>query len=396
MIRLDSIKGRTIVFFLLLISIYFVINLISLLIYIDSKKHEDLETRLSITLNESYEYVRENQDKTDLNFLYNIPYMIAMLLNSGARQIEFFFSDEKYQPDSNEIVVSRQMENGKYFNLKSSDSEVKKYIINTAIMQLLQHSIYLIVILILSLYFLNKLLSPLNNLVKKCKNYKDGGTFALSKQHLLVEIEQIESALSILIHRLEELRKKDKEIFALATHELKTPLAIIKARVERYSDNQAYLKDDFINDINNDIKRLYLEVKSLLYFNVFDFDEKSTFSIKEAIEDSVLKVDVLLKNNHLRIKILGDDFSITARKNLFVKMLMVLLENAIIYAKIDSVIEIAIKGKTIHMKNTQGEAINLFSSKLGIKILDKISKELDFTFDIIKDSHTYEIIIYFG
>ena len=75
---------------------------------------------------------------------------------------------------------------------------------------------------------------------------------------------------------------------------------------------------------------------------------------------------------------------------------MSIFENAIAYAEQQSTIQITLDSKIIKIQNTQGGEINLFSSKLGIKILQKLCNELNFTFDIIKDSTNYEVIIYFN
>lgn len=77
-------------------------------------------------------------------------------------------------------------------------------------------------------------------------------------------------------------------------------------------------------------------------------------------------------------------------------MFMSIFENAITYTKTGTTIEVYIENKTIKVKNKQGGKVNLFSSKLGIKILEKLSKELNFTFDIFKDSQDYEVIICFN
>lgn len=396
MIKSKSLTNKITIFFLILTSIYFIINLILTLIYINNEKQQDLELLLSHALNESYDYVRKYQDKTNLAFLYDIPHMTSVLEASGARDISFFFSNNEYKAKNNEIAVSTQLPNGMYFNLKSSNTELKKYIYKQAIKLVLQHLIYLITIGIFGAYFIQRLLLPLNHLANQCKNYKSGNEFYTNYKNIGEEIKQIESALNMLVHRFEELRIKDKEIFASATHELKTPLAIIKARVEKLQQSDEYKKEDFINDINKDIQRLYLEIQSMLYFNIFDFDEKEDISVIEMIKETISKVDLLLKNRNLEIKIIGDDFILQTRKNLFLKMLMSILENAITYSMPQSVIKITLDSKIIKIQNTQGGKINLFSSKLGIKILQKLCNELNFTFDIIKDSKNYEVIIYFN
>lgn len=396
MIKSRLLTNKITIFFLILTSIYFLINITLTIIYINDEKRQDLEILLWHSINESYDYVKKYNDKTDLAFLYNIPHMTSVLKKSGAREILFFFTKDKYKPKNGEIAVSKQLPNGAYFNLKSSDIEVKKHIYETIVKSILQHLTYLIIIGILGIYFIRKLLSPLNHLANQCKNYKSGNQFYTNKKDVGDEIKQIESALNMLIHRFEKLRIKDKELFATATHELKTPLAILKARVEKFQHNKEYKKDAFINDINEDIKRLYLEIQSMLYFNIFDFDEKTDISVTQSIKDAISKVDLLLKNRELEVEIIGDDFILHTRQNLFSKMFMSVFENAIAYAKVKSTIKITLDSKIIKIQNAQGGEINLFSSKLGTKILRKLCSELNFTFDIIKDSTNYEIIIYFN
>lgn len=395
MIKFSSLKSKITIFFLILTSIYFILNLILTLLYINDEKREDLRILLSHALSESLDYVRKYQDKTNLDFLYDVPHMTSVLEKSGAREISFFFSEQKYKPKNNEITVYKKLPNGSYFNLKSNDSEVKKHIIDTAINLALQHLIYLIIVGILGIYFINKLLMPLSHLEMQCKNYQDGSEFYLNSKNVGSEILQIKNALNVLIARLASLRKKDQEIFAIATHELKTPLAIIKARVEKFSENKQYAKDKFIAEINEDIKRLYLEIRGMLYFNVFDFDQETNFSVKHKINEILLKLEVLLKSRKLRVVVLGDDFEIMAREKLFYKMFMAIIENAITYAKEDSTIELNICEKSISIKNEMGSSENLFSSKLGNKILEKLSGELNFEFSVNKNEQFYEVSLFF-
>ncbi|RDU65553.1 HAMP domain-containing sensor histidine kinase [Helicobacter sp. MIT 14-3879] len=395
MTKFSSLKSRITIFFLLLISVYFVINIILSIIYINNEKREDLEILMTHALSESLDYVKKDQEKTNLTFLYSIPHMTSVLRKSGAREIEFFFSKSVYKPKSNEIAVFKVLNNGIYFNLKSTDVEIKKHIYETIFNSIFWHLIFLIVVGILGVYFIHKMLLPLSHIAEQCKNYKDDNEFYLNDKYAASEIYQLESALNMLVRRFRNLRKKDKEIFTQATHELKTPLSIIKARLDNYKDNKDYSKSSFIKAIDEDIQRLYLEIQSMLYFNIFDFDDKENFSVLNEVKECIKKVEILLKDRSLNIEIKGNDFRLIARKKLFIKMFMSIFENAVTYAKKDSTINIFIGENKLHIKNVKSTEINLFSSKLGIKILDKLSCELNFTFNIIKDNNTYEVILNF-
>lgn len=397
MTRFSSLTAKITAFYLTLIALYFLINLAITIIYINNEQREDVEILLSHALSESLEYVRgERHGGVNLDFLYDIPHMTSVLKKIGAKDIEFFYSSEKYHAKSGEIAASKLIHSGSYLNLKSSDSEIRAHIMDTAITIFFQHLAYLVVVGVLGVYFINRLLSPLNHLAEQCKNYKDGNEFYLASKNTGSEIVQIKTALNALVARFEGFRKKDKEMVAAATHELKTPLAIIKARVEKFETSKNYTKSAFIAEINEDIKRLYLEIKGILYFNIFDYDEKSEFSVRSEILAAIAKVDLLLKNNKLLVQIKGEDFMVTARKNLFAKMFMSILENAIQYAARGTTIDISLENKTLRIKNAQGGSANLFSSKLGTKILEKIATELDFTFEIHKDSEDYEVSICFN
>ena len=90
MINPKSLTNKITIFFLILTSIYFTFNLILTLIYINNEKRNDLEILLMHALSESYDYVKKNQDKTNLTFLYDVPHMTSVLEKSGARDILFF------------------------------------------------------------------------------------------------------------------------------------------------------------------------------------------------------------------------------------------------------------------------------------------------------------------
>ena len=91
MIKSRLLTNKITIFFLILTSIYFLINITLTIIYINDEKRQDLEILLWHSINESYDYVKKYNDKTDLAFLYDIPHMTSVLEKSGAREILFFY-----------------------------------------------------------------------------------------------------------------------------------------------------------------------------------------------------------------------------------------------------------------------------------------------------------------
>ncbi|MHB8098836.1 MAG: sensor histidine kinase, partial [Sulfuricurvum sp.] len=196
------------------------------------------------------------------------------------------------------------------------------------------------------------------------------------------EIEEVSHAFSTLIHRLEIFRSKEAELFQEAAHELKTPLALMRSRLDVYENNEQYQKSQFIEDLGNDIERLTSELKNVLFLESSDFEEASNINIADMLKKLQTKMAILIQRKQLTLTLPSETFSIVASEKLLSKVLSALLENAITYAKEESMVEIGCDHTTqkIWIENSIGDEKYLFSSKIGEKMLKRLSHELGFDY----------------
>ena len=239
-------------------------------------------------------------------------------------------------------------------------------------------------------------LTPLSKLAKQISAWKDDDPFELSVENGGSEIQELSFAFSNLIKRLDGFRKKEKELFREMAHELKTPLAIMKARIDVYENDDIADKKKFIGDLNNDVTRLTSELKSILFFESSDFDLETKFYVDEVLTEVIVKTEILAHRRGLHLFVCADNFEVSTSKKLFKKVLIVLIENALTYAKENSEIKINVTAdkKLVSITNLKNKEKFLFSSKIGHKILNRITQVMNIKFEIFENDEIYCVNIF--
>lgn len=394
-----SLKIKISLIFSILIAIAFSLNWMVASQTIRSEKVADLEKVLKHVLAESAgDYIHTPlTSKSDLAFLYLIPHTEMVLKDSEACHLQFTVTQEPYRAKKEQVSVSHPLANGYYLNVLSDyekiDVSVKKY----AQKLLVRYLVSLLVILLISIALLDYYMKPLAVLAKKTREYNSREPFDFSLDNPGKEIEEVSHAFSTLIHRLEIFRSKEAQLFKEAAHELKTPLALMRSRLDVYENNEQYLKRKFIEDLGNDIERLTSELKNVLFLESSDFEEASNINIADMLKKLQTKMGILIQRKQLTLTLPCETFSIAASQKLLSKVLSALLENAITYAKEDSVVKIGCDHATKKMwvENTIGDEKYLFSSKIGEKMLKRLSHEIGFEYAIIQNEVSFRIELTF-
>ncbi len=394
-----SLKAKILLLFFVLVAAAFAVNLMTASHMLREEKRSDLQNILTHAAMESVdEYMAQNTDeKTDISYLYNVPHNISILTDSDAHSISFVVSKDVYAGNDNEIVGSYKMANGLYLHCMSKSNKIDEAVFRYEKNLLLRYVVFLALILIIGLIVLQTLMRPLALLAKRCREYKDGERFESAKSRCGSEICEVSDAFAALVMRLENYRKKEKELFREVAHELKTPLAIMKARLDVYENDTDYAKGKFISEIESDITRFSDELKNVLFFESFDFEEPEELDVKQSIHTVLAKMEALRKRAAIDISISEESFAFRCAPRLLEKLLSALLENALTYAARMSKIEIIInkEAKSICIKNEKESEKYLFSSKIGQKILARLSYEIGFTYTITNSDNFYDICLQF-
>ena len=391
----QSLKFRITLIFTILMAIAFSLNWMVALQTMRSEKVQDIQKALNHVLNESNdEYLAHPlTPKSNLAFLYTVPHNQMILNNSEVSNLRFKLSATSYMPKNNEIVSSLRQSNGFSINAISDTEKIDAALHQYAKKLLIRYLFSLLAILLISIFLLNYYMKPLGVLATKTHNWQSGDPFYFSLDNAGREIKEVSSSFSTLINKLETFRVKEAQLFQEAAHELKTPIAIMRSRLDVYENTDTYTKEKFVTDLGNDIERLMTELKNVLFLESSDFEDPVNVNIHSALTKILHKVEILTLRKQLSLQLPTQSFSVTVSEKLLNKVLMALIENAMTYARQGSIITIEIDPtqRILCVKNMIGDKKYLFSSKIGEKMLKRLCQELLFTYEIIQD-HTYYTI----
>ena len=168
------------------------------------------------------------------------------------------------------------------------------------------------------------------------------------------ELEIANEKLKNEIVQVKRLQKEKKNFFMAASHELKTPIAVLKGQIESmlynigdYRDRDTYLKDslDVLNRMEELVREILLSVKTEYQDSSYEFEK---FDLCLVIEGKISEVQMLAKQKKIYIyNLMPQHFVINANKNLFSKVLANIIGNAIEYSPQNSEVIIYIKKDNI-------------------------------------------------
>lgn len=394
-----SLKFKISFIFAILMAIAFSLNWMVALQTMRSEKINDTQKVLKHLLNESNdEYIAQPlTQSSSLTFLYSIPHNQMILDDSEVSALHFLVSNHPYIPHSNEIVASIQQANGIYLNAISNAQKIDTAMDKYAQKLLSRYLISLLAILLISIFLLNYYMKSLAALAKKTHDWQTGDPFDFSLTNAGSEIKEVSIAFESLIRKIEGFRRKEGELFKEAAHELKTPLALMRSRLDVYETAQGYDKNKFIVDLGHDIERLTTELKNVLFLESSDYEDPVSLSMNTTLRNIVQKVDILAKRRKLILQLPAQNFTLAAPEKLLTKVLTALIENAMTYATENSQIDIEINQnkRSITIANNAGDEKYLFSSKIGHKMLKRLSEELNYTYEITQYASRYTITLQF-
>ncbi len=159
------------------------------------------------------------------------------------------------------------------------------------------------------------------------------------------------------IEPVEEAFKRQKQFTADASHELKTPIAIIKTNCDVLLSNQeSTIKDQkrWLDYIKTETDRMSKLINDLLYLAKTDYTEAQQIycavDTNEIVNNAVLSLEAVAFEKSLAIDSHFENMPlVTGNKEQLVQVMMILLDNAIKYATPDTTIDVYVKrsGKSV-------------------------------------------------
>ena len=289
-------------------------------------------------------------DATTLTLLYN--YLFG-------RDLEKIVNSRRHNTIENKGTYARETY---YYRIMKVDDEYLISIMSNSysdklITDIRNRIIYILyaVLTIFALVLVLWVISLIRPL-KKIKTYVD--SIASRKEATLVmdredEIGVVGNAIVTMKDELLKQEKVKEEMIHNISHDLKTPIALIKTYGQSVKDDIYPYgdKDSSMDVILENADRLEHKVKSLLYLNRLDYlsaeeSELKPFPIKDLIEHIVMQMEAM---QHIHIETDLDDVSFIGNEEHWRVAIENIIDNASRYMK--SVITITLKKDTLIIYN---------------------------------------------
>lgn len=280
-------------------------------------------------------------------------------------------------------------------------------------------SVILIIVFIISIFFINRYIfenvwASFFTTIKKMDDYdiKSKEELHLEKSEI-VEFEKLNNVLESLVNRIRKDYDNLKELTANTSHELQTPIAIIKGKAELLiqSDNITETEMELISSIMETSDRLSKLNQSLLLIAKIENDqfiESELIEIKTKIEKHLEAFEMLLNAGEYKLEKSLLELQIKMHPLLFDVLITNILKNAIAHNIDKGKIIIQSKEQKLVVSNTGlpltidpnlifhrfvKNTENKNSSGLGLELVKKICDyySISIEYSYVEKFHHFEI-----
>ncbi|PGO80841.1 two-component sensor histidine kinase [Bacillus cereus] len=308
----------------------------------------------------------------DIETLQAVQYFADMIREgtSNSNQLSTFILDGG-ENIKNSIFVKPIIENGRITEYAFAIASLQP--VNEAMLVLKDYYVYaliivFLVIILLSFYYSKIIVKPLikiNRVTKKMANFdfseklpvtaddEIGGlsgsinTLSVNLKDRIDRLNVANTKLQQDIERERQLEKTRKEFISGVSHELKTPLSVIRSFAEGIKDgvskDNSYYTDVILEETEN-MNRLIVEMLELakLESGTYKLD-MTTFSIGELTQQVYTKLLFSMEEKHLQVNIDADpSILVKANRSRIEQVVVNLLSNAIRYTPEGEKIQVSI------------------------------------------------------
>lgn len=165
---------------------------------------------------------------------------------------------------------------------------------------------------------------------------------------------------------IKESLYKQRKFISDASHELKTPIAVISANADVLKTNE---ENRYIDSIKSQTKRLNLLVTDILTLARMDESHKTlvkeTFCLSDVVTEAVLPFDaVSFENGKVLLSEIEKNVEYYGNRESVKKMIDILLDNAVKYATKGGTIKVTLVKTTLIVTNSGSDVKDADSNKI--------------------------------
>lgn len=332
------------------------------------------------------------------------------LITSGEEVKATKISNSDY--DGSGFLYGVKVDNGYVFvftmlvNVNKNSSLIKNQLIYITI-------IVIILAVIISLYLASTITKPIMDITEKSKELAKGNYNVKFEKHGIEEIDELSDTLNYLESEVSKTDEYRRDLMANVSHDLKTPLTMIKAYAEMVRDityKDKKKREENLNVIIAETDRLNVLVNDILVLSKLqansDTLEIETFDLCTEIKDILTRYDYLKEEGYNIECDIPKKALVRADKTKLEQVIYNLINNAINYTgedkkvtikvtenKKDYLVEIIDTGKGIeteklkhiwdrYYKNEKNHQRNVIGTGLGLSIVKNILEYHDFKYGV--------------
>jgi signal transduction histidine kinase len=272
----------------------------------------------------------------------------------------------------------------------------------------------IIIAIIMSLYFSKIISRPINSINDKARALANGNYDIKFEHNGIKEVDELSDTLNYLESEVSKTDKYRRDLMANVSHDLKTPLTMIKAYAEMVRDityDNKEKREDNLNIIIDETDRLNILVGDILELSKLQASsevlEIEEFDLNKEIKGILKRYDYLKETEKYNIKaIMPKEIMVKGDKKRIDQVIYNLINNAINYTgedktvtlkvtenKNDYLIEIIDTGKGIkkedlpyiwdkYYKNDKNHSRNVVGTGLGLSIVKNILEQHGFEYGV--------------
>ncbi|MBP9759045.1 HAMP domain-containing histidine kinase [Candidatus Dojkabacteria bacterium] len=331
------------------------IDQVSLIIYNKEKEiignYGDFKISIEVENNRNSSTIEiENKEKLEI---YMDEKDLDLALTKTAIDTATGIDGEQFRVFSGPIINSRNETIG-IIQIASADTTFKELIASYIISTFLTSFLILIISIYTSKKISNWLLEPLMLTTSRLRNID------LSSLHKRVPTPDnipegdplylISKEFNTLLGRLEKANIKQKNFISNASHELKTPLAVINSSVDLIELGDPKENEAQVKLIRREIRSMKELLENLLFLSRLEnkpqINERDSANFRTVLSEVLKKYDKQITSKKLILNLNKvDEISIPLHKDYLVQLLNNLISNSIKYSYVKGKIEIFITKK---------------------------------------------------
>jgi signal transduction histidine kinase len=394
---------RSLILFFLLSSI---VTFFLLGIYVVYSYHKELENSLRNSLRVlSEDVVRHGLYTKDANEIKDSFHLLEAYHSAPFVTLfdDLSFSISGTLPETKGIGVTSTLPDGRYLQVHSSSGRISEKTIDLALRLLMVFGVILLLFVLAFSLYLNRLFYPLRCLVRFCRA-SDHDEKSVPPCSGSAEVNELKNAIVALLKANQSLCREKQNIFKEAAHEIKAPIAVLKARLALFAQDAGFGKTRFVAESEADIATISSKLKELIFLKEIEWDmqqgreavpmQAQCALMQQAFSPILEKKGLTMRSNF------EEDFTLYTHKAAMQKVMQAVFENIFMHTKNRSVIRTTVdsKRRRLEIVNEVGTKSDetLFSSHIGSKMIDRLSGKLGYRYETLQNDGLFTTVITFG